>query len=101
MKELCVNDQPDLRKVAQAMLNGQLHMTNWINDRRPHENELMSRWELKMITRHHLAYQVLISQDKFQATENLGRRLFSLQQGLPDRGHKIVPLLVWSKLENT
>jgi hypothetical protein len=66
MHLVCVNKSTDntwtdLREVAQAMLSGTPELSNWIAARRPCENELQSRWELKMLTRHEDAYQVLIS----------------------------------------
>merc|ERR1719324_199478 len=66
MQLLCMNDTPDLRKVSQAMLAGQPHLSKWLDDRRPCENEMQSRWDLKMITRHEHAYQVLISEGKYK-----------------------------------
>merc|ERR1719375_890510 len=109
MHLVCVNKSTDntwtdLREVAQAMLSGTPELSNWIAARRPCENELQSRWELKMLTRHEDAYQVLISDGKYRPPKpRLGRRFFEVQPGLPERGDdRRAPIaLDWAAIENT
>jgi hypothetical protein len=101
MHLLCVHDKSELREIAHKMLTGIPHLSNWIDARRPNANELQSRWELKMMMRHLDAYQVLISDGKYRPSERLGRRLFELTPGLPDRAGRAAPSLTWAAIENT